>query len=751
MPVTLVRPRILYAWRGPSLLIVDSRGECGDSEPLSGYYFREARFLRTLQLRFDGEQPWLCEASSVSPALLTFVYTYPEIAEYGGGGSGQSGDETPENRRGIPQRALSVAVTMAVRPHGLEVTASIANHSARAFTFELGWVLDADFADIQEAQGSRRQQHARVDARADQNRVSFAYRHEKLRYVSTVRIEGAGDWRAHRSSISSQFTLQRGESVQHALVLEPSAADGAPLSAADAADREQAANSWRDRFARVSAPGNREAETIVNENVRDIASFPLLEGQPDEWLALQAGMPLYPALFGRDTLTAGWQAAWLDRAESLAASLTRLGRLQTSRRDDWRDEQPGRIPYQVRQGPLALLDLNPYSAYYADFASPLMFVIALGHAYSWTGETALIRRHWDVVRRILDWARTDGDPDHDGYLEYQTRSTKGTKNQGWKDSGDAIIYEDGRPVPPPLGTCELQGYWFAAQQLTAVMSWALGARGDARAHWRSAMKLKRRFNQDWWIDNESTIALALDPGKRKVAAVSSNIGHCIAAGIVSADHLPIAVARLMAPDMFSGWGIRTLSSAHVAYNPLSYHCGSVWAVEQATIVFGLRRFGFDAEALELTRAQFDLAKLYPAYRIPETVGGYSRGDHATPGAYPQANTPQLWNASSFPLLVHAMLGLQPVAPLHLLVVSPDLPEWMPEAVLHDLRLGESTATIRFWRGDHGRSHAEVVKSTGPFRLIIQPPPESLTARVRDRLRGLYQTLKSANPLKTANP
>lgn len=740
MPVTLVRPRILCAWRGPSCVVVDTAGECNDGEPLSGFYFREARFLRTLQLRIDGEQPWLCEAASVAPALLAFVYTYPEVAEYGGGGSGQSGDETPQNSKGIPQRALSIEVSIAVRAHDMHVSASIANHADRAVSFELGWLLGADFADLQEAQASARQQQARVETRASGNAVSFGYAHEKLRYQSVVRVDGDGTWRPGAAGIGSSFTLEHGQSVRHTLVVEPSEADGSTLPG-DAAEREQAANSWRDRFARFSAPGNREAEAIVADNVRDLASFPLLEGRPDEWLALQAGMPLYPALFGRDTLTAGWQGAWLDRGESLDASLTRLGRLQSTRYHEWRDEEPGRIPYQIRQGPLALLDINPYSAYYADFASPLMFVIALGHAFFWTGETALIRRHWDTARRILDWASTDGDKDRDGYLEYRTRSSKGTKNQGWKDSGDAIVYEDGRPVPPPLGTCELQGYWYAAQQLMAVFSWVLGSRGDARAHWRRATSLKRRFNRDWWIDDESTIALALDPQKRKVAAVSSNIGHCVATGIVDDNHLPIAVRRLMAPDMFSGWGIRTLSSRHTAYNPLSYHCGSVWPVEQATIVFGLRRFGFDAEALQLTRALFDLARLYPASRIPETVGGYARGDRATPGAYPQANTPQLWNASAFPLLVHTMLGLQPVAPLHLLVVSPDLPEWMPEAVVHDLRLGESTATIRFWRGEHGHSHAEVVKSTGTFRLIVQPPPESLTAGVRDRLRGLLETIR----------
>jgi glycogen debranching enzyme len=197
---------------------------------------------------------------------------------------------------------------------------------------------------------------------------------------------------------------------------------------------------------------------------------------------------------------------------------------------------------------------------------------------------------------------------------------------------------------------------------------------------------------------------------------------------------------LFAPDMFSGWGVRTLSTEHRAYHPLSYHCGTVWAVEQATIAFGLRRFGFDARALQLCEALFDLALLYPECRIPECVGGYARADRPTPGAYPQANAPQLWNATAFPLLVHTMLGLQPVAPLHLLVVSPALPAWAPEIVLHGLRLADAKATLRFWRSADGRSHAEVVEKEGAFRLIEQPPPESLSAGLGDRFRALVDTV-----------
>jgi glycogen debranching enzyme len=204
--------------------------------------------------------------------------------------------------------------------------------------------------------------------------------------------------------------------------------------------------------------------------------------------------------------------------------------------------------------------------------------------------------------------------------------------------------------------------------------------------------------------------------------------------------LPATVERLFAPDMFSGWGIRTLSTQHGSYNPLSYHCGTVWAVEQSTIAFGLRRFGFDARARELTTAVFDLAQLYPEYRIPECVGGDARDDRPTPGAYPHANTPQLWNATAFPLLVHTMLGLQPLAPLETLVVAPDLPTWLPEVVLSNLRIGAATATIRFWRGENGYSHAEIVEKKGTLRLIHQPPPESLSAGSWDRFRALLDTV-----------
>lgn len=736
----LVRPELWYAWKGLSLLIVNTRGACGHDQPLSGYYYREARFVQTFRLEINGQEPWLCEAASLEPDTLSFTFIYPELTTFGGGGTGQSGDDESTGPQGVPHRALVIQATYVVGLRGLDVSLTLTNHARRLVTCTLGWIVDTDFADIQEAQAGKRQQDGEIVRQRDDTGLTFTYLHPQLPYRTRITATGPGEWNRDASNIITRAQLHAQQSADFVIRIEPGDAASPPLQDEDVERRERHSRAWRAGLTRVTIPANLVAEQLVAKNVRDLCSFPLLDGEPDEWLTLQAGMPLYPALFGRDTLTAGWQAAYLDRATSLDASLTCLGRMQSDRVYAWRDEEPGRIPYQVRRGPLARLNLNPYSAYYADYASPFMFVISLAHLYAWTGERAALQRHWDVARRILDWARRDGDKDGDGYLEYHTQSSHGTKNQGWKDSGDAIVYDDGTPVPAPIATCEVQGYWFAAQQLMAVMSWALGAHDDARAHWRSAMDLKARFNRDWWMEDDASIALALDPDKRTVRAVTSNIGHCVACGIIDDDHLPPAVGRLFAPDMFSGWGIRTLSSSHASYDPLSYHRGTVWAVEQATIAFGLRRFGFDARALELARALFDLAQLYPEYRIPECVGGFSRGERGTPGAYPRANTPQLWNASAFPLLIHTIAGLQPVAPLELLVIAPALPAWLPEIVLHDLRLGGATATLRFWREADGTSHGEILRKRGTLRLVKQPPPESLTAGVGDRLSALFDSL-----------
>jgi glycogen debranching enzyme len=730
-----IRPEIRHAWYGPSLLVVTPQGECRKDASLTGFYFRETRYLSELRFEINGRTPWLCALGSERPEEISLGLVYPELLGGGGGGSGVSKDEIPRDPEGILHRSIDILITYRVGFGRLEVCARITNRATEEVSFELSWTIGADFADLMEAFAEARQQNASVDVRPSPNGLCFRYTHPELPLETLVVAEGAPQWEVARGRLGTRLRLAA-QGVQE-LRLTVSARDTRNLPDDEGIKaRDTARTHWLEDHSTVQAPGNGTFPLMVNQAMQDLGSFALLEGEPDGWLAPAAGIPLYPALFGRDSLTSCWQAAVLDRGAMLEATLSRLQSLQGTRLDPELDEQPGRIVQQVRQGPLARLGKNPFSRYYGDFASPFMFVISLAQLYAWTGEKKRITRFWDSARLILDWAREYGDRDGDGYLEYLTLSKQGPIHQGWKDSGDGIVYEDGRSVPAPIGTCEIQGYWFAALELMSVLSWAMGAREDAKAYWREAMNLKERFNRDWWMPEEGFIALALDSDKRQVRSLTSNVGHCVASGIISNEHLPPVVGRLFAPELFSGWGIRTLSSDHPSYNPVSYHLGSVWAVENATTAFGLRRYGFDARALDLVRALTDLAELYPRFRIPECVGGYRRAEFPHPSAYPRANVLQAWNQSAFPLLLHTILGLQPVAPLNLLVVDPVLPDWLPEITLEKLKVGGATVTIRFYRSPDGKSHMDILKKRGTLHLVRQPPLESLSAGIGDRFRAL---------------
>jgi glycogen debranching enzyme len=723
-----------YAWCGSSLLVLQRRpgiiAACENH--MTGFFFREARHLSALRFEINGAVPWFCESAQDSTRAVTVSYIHPEFATFGGGGSGQARDERSRDATGLPHRSLEVELQFHVAPNRLEVVANITNRWFEDLVFETTWHFDADFADIQDV--SSPAQDGGNESRASATPTGLRLVSNADEYATDISFDTVGNWRVDGKAIHAALRLAPQASARRAIIVRPRCSLG--MDDVDAAKRENVRQAWDAHLARIRTPGNIIAQRIITRHVDDFASFPLLDGPRDEWLTMQAGIPMYPALFGRDVLTGGWQAALLDRGESLNSALTTLGRLQGKVTDPSRDEEPGRIVQQVRVGPAARHG-SPFARYYGDYASPFMFVIALAHLYAWSGDKEQIRPHWDAARRILDWARERGDRDGDGYLEYLTRANIGPTHQGWKDSGDAIVHHDGSMAHTPIATCELQGYWYAAQQMMAVLSWALGERDDPADYWSSAKDLKERFNHDWWDASNDLPALALDADKMLVRSPSSNAGHCLACGILDNERVPRVVGRLFQPDMFSGWGIRTLSSEHVAYDPLSYHRGSVWAVESATIAFGLRRFGFDARALDLAQGLFDLASLYPDLRIPETVGGYSRIERATPGVYPRANAPQLWNASAMPLLVHVMAGLQPVAPLELLVVDPALPSWLPEIVIENMRIAGATLDLRFWRDKHGASHVQVLRKRGTVRLVRQPPVESLNTGWRDRFSALF--------------
>jgi glycogen debranching enzyme len=325
-----------------------------------------------------------------------------------------------------------------------------------------------------------------------------------------------------------------------------------------------------------------------------------------------------------------------------------------------------------------------------------------------TGDVDLLERHLATAEKCLSWIDKYGDRDGDGFQEYATRSTDGYENQGWKDAGEALVNRDGSLVKGPKALCELQGYVYDAWQRMAAIFDHLGKSERADALRRKAKDLFARFNEAFWDEEAGFYAFALDGDKNKVMSVASNPGLCLWSGIVPADRARRVVSRLLQPDMRSGWGIRTLSAAHLSFNPFSYQNGSVWPHDNGFIALGLRRYGFADDAGDLIREVSGAGSFFDRHQMPELYAGVQRSATNFPVQYLGANVPQAWAAGAAFAFLQAILGFQPDAPRDRLYLDPRLPDWLPDLVVKDLRVGQRQYDLRFWR-EGAASRWEVMK------------------------------------------
>jgi glycogen debranching enzyme len=758
LPLARIRPHQLYAFRGSSLLVCAPDGRVGvgawpeagephawalaayDDTPtaagdLTGWYFRQTRFLSALRLTLNGDPPFFCSHAEAAPNVLELAYIYPPVAKGGGGGSGSGASGEKD---GILFRDIDVRLSFDVHTASLGAVLRITNRWQHDISLDVTWELGTDFATVDEAHFGIREEEVGVSARALDGGVAFRSEHPKLPLETHVSLEG-GEWKWEGGSLRATLHLVRQRTMEVRLRVR-AIDESDPVEEQDEHRREARVREWRDGVARFHTPGESPLIEFTERAFDDLACLALLEHADDEWLTLGAGVPLYQSLWGRDALTAAWQLSVFDRGDMLGDALAGLGRMQGRVDDPERDEEPGRMINQRKMDPLSRLTNRPFMRSYADFASPFDYVIGLGYRWALTGEREAVEPHFETAVRVLEWARTRGDSDGDGYLEYLTRSSHGPTHQGWKDSENAVVYEDGHQVKPPIAPCEVQGYWYASLQIMSVLSLVMGDRGAAQELWKQAGELKARFNRDFWMQREGFVAFGLDADKLPIRALTSNAGQCLATGIVSAEHVPRLVRRMFEPDLFSGWGVRTLSTDNPAYNPLDYHLGSMWPVENGTILFGLRRYGLNERAEQLARALYDLARLWPGGRSPECVGGYGRDEYAHPSVYPRANAPQTWNQSVLPILVQSLLGIVPFAPFHLLLVDPVLPAWLPEVTVRNLRVGDATVSLRFKRAADGRSRYAVTQKTGELRVIRQAWLQSFAVDKWSRMRHMLASM-----------
>jgi glycogen debranching enzyme len=408
-----------------------------------------------------------------------------------------------------------------------------------------------------------------------------------------------------------------------------------------------------------------------------------------------AGLPWFMTMFGRDSIFTSLQS--LPFQPELAATTLRvLGDWQGSRRDDFRDEDPGRILHEIRYGEMAAFEERPHSPYYGSVDATPLYVILLDEYERWTGDRRLVRELEFEARAALNWIDEYADLMGNGYIWYKRRNEQtGLENQAWKDSWNSISYRDGRLPDFPRATCELQGYAYDAKMRGARLArlvWkdpAFAERLEAQA-----ADLKRRFNNDFWVREGEYFALALAPDGSQVDALASNIGHLLWSGIVDASKAKAVVGHLMGPRLYSGWGVRTLATGEGRYNPIGYHLGTVWPFDNSFIAWGLRRYGYKEEAARIASDILDAAVVFEG-RLPEAFGGYDRALTKYPVRYPTACSPQAWSTGAPLLLLRTMLGLEPVGDQ--LVVDPVLPASIGHLELLDIpgRWGQRDA---FGRG-----------------------------------------------------
>lgn len=427
-----------------------------------------------------------------------------------------------------------------------------------------------------------------------------------------------------------------------------------------------------------------------------------------------AGVPWFVTLFGRDSLLSAWQALPFD-GETMAQTLKLLARYQGTRDDYWRDEAPGKILHELRVGELANLGAIPHTPYYGTVDATLLYLITLAEYVRWKGDMGLFHTLRPSVDQALAWMERY----QDGYFSYDSSVSERLVNQGWKDSGDAVINADGSLAEPPIALVEVQGYAYMAWLATAELLEANDEKRKAAGLRERAARLKERFNRDFWLESIGTYAMALQGDGRPCAVVSSNPGQALWTGIVDEDKAGRVVERLMAEDMFSGWGVRTLATSEVRYNPIGYHLGTVWPHDNAMIARGFRRYGYDEAAARIWEGIFGAATHFDGYQLPELFSGFARKAYGRPIGYPVACHPQAWAAGAIPSLLTTMLGLEgDAAGRRLEIVRPMLPQVVDFLHLRHVRVGEAWVDLRFRRTDDQRPVVEVLDRHGPIDVGV---------------------------------
>jgi glycogen debranching enzyme len=668
---------------GNTFVVSDHRGDIeGGLGDEAGLFSRDTRYLSRWVLTLGGQRPNVLSVDDLHYFRVQFFMALSTGTIY-------------------VDSQLSVVRRRAVG-NGFHEDITLQNHASKPVDIELRLEVAADFADLFEVK-DKLVKKGELTCRVEPDKLVFAYSRGFFRRETwvtpsvpalitenalsfTVQLPAHGSWTTcidvmaieqPRANVSTESRAK----YRHETELRP--------------DLSVSLREWLEGAPRLVS----SAKPLERTYTRSLADLAALRFHTRFFAGAMpaAGLPWFMTIFGRDSLITSYQA--LPFAPELANTTLRTLAVAQARVDDpFRDAEPGKILHELRLGELTAFEERPHSPYYGSADATPLFLVLLDEYERWTGDRELVKSLERSARAAIRWCDQYGDRDGDGYIEYERRNkATGLENQSWKDSWDSIAFADATIAPTPRATCEVQGYLYDAKVRTARLArvvwsdpaWAAQLEGEAE-------ELKQRFNRDFWIPERRFFALALDGQKRKVDSLTSNIGHLLWSGIVADDKAADCAKHLLGAQLFSGWGVRTMAKGEGRYNPIGYHVGTVWPHDNSIIAWGLRRYGFRAEAARLAEAMLDAAVLFH-HRLPEVFAGYERELTRFPVEYPTACSPQAWASGATLLLLRTLLGLN--AEGEHLLVEPALPRSIERLELLDVpgRWGRADA--------FGRVHA----------------------------------------------
>ena len=717
IPSPYVEPRIAFQQIEPrkvnNLTLIDgktflSATVSGDISPSGapdvGFFHDDTRFLSHMELRVGGHRTVVLSSSTEKTFANQVELTTSNITL-------RDSFDLPENTIHLRREQLLANDQFYDR-----LSFENFNLVPVSLAIEIGYA--ADFVDVFQVRGTARQKSGQYfKPIASKERLIFVYRGlDNVFRQTTVEFSPAptsiDDYTAHWDiELPPLRQLQIEVVITPHLEKESSRASSSGLDH-NLKSRREAFEKWESQSSHFTS-SNDVFDVAMRTATGDFHALQIPDGREH---VIAAGIPWFATMFGRDSIIAAYQSLSLN--PQLAADTLRvLARYQGKEVNDWLDEQPGKILHEFRTGEMTRDGEMPFGPYYGSIDATPLWLILLSETWNWTADEELVTELLPHAYRALEWIASYGDLDGDGLIEYIRRSPKGLANQGWKDSWDANIHRDGTIAKAPIALVEVQGYVYDAKYRMASLLRSFGDSVNADRLKREANEMLKRIEKMYWMPSRSFYAMALDSEKQQIQVIASNPGHLLWNRAIGKDRMKAVVNHLVADDMFSGWGLRTMSAAERVFNPLSYHRGSVWPHDNSLCVHGMALNEYREDATKVFTALFQAALRFRDFRLPELFCGVQRRDYDDPVHYPVSCSPQAWASGSMFLMLTSILGIRPSAPRkELNVVNPELPDWLDYLHIRNLRIGKSRVGLDFTRRGK-RTFCNVVDVEGDKLLV----------------------------------